>query len=156
MKQFRVWVFKINTRRGWEFDQYFRSRARKPYPMGDRDWIRSATSLRYLREDIKRGDLFLCYEANRKRLVGLARAVSDGRDIGERSLLDFCPPAEAIRLRSPLKRRPGLDHILAFTPQRGRGTIQPIARDEFRSIVSRIARANPGQQGELMAFLRAR
>ncbi len=25
-----VWVYKVNTRRGWEFDEYFRSRTRGP------------------------------------------------------------------------------------------------------------------------------
>lgn len=154
MNRFRAWVFKINTRRGWEFDQYFRSRASKPVPMGSGDWIRSASSLRYLREDVKRGDVFLCYEANRKRLVGLARAASDGRDLSERSLLDFCPPRKAVRLRSPLKRKPDLDHILAFTPQRGRGTIQPIARDEFRALMARVLLANPSQKDQLKRFTR--
>lgn len=120
--------------------------------MGSGDWIRSAASLRYLREDVKRGDVFLCYEANRKRLVGVARAASDGRDLGERSLVDFCLPREAVRLASPLKRKPDLDHILAFTPHRGRGTIQPIARDEFRVIITRILRANPSQKGQLKQF----
>ena len=55
----KVWVFKINTKRGWEFDQYFRSRARGSVPMGDEGWIRSASSLRYLREEVKKDDLFL-------------------------------------------------------------------------------------------------
>ena len=65
-----AWVFKINTRRGWEFAQYFRSRARGVYPLGDEGWIRSASSLRYIRENVKRGDLFLCYEVDRKIMVG--------------------------------------------------------------------------------------
>src|SRR5579884_3306975 len=112
----KFWVFKINTRRGWEFDTYFNSRARRPYELGDEGWIRSASSLRYLREEVKRGDLFLCYEVDRKRMLGLACAASDGRDIGAGSLLDFCPPHEAVRLKNPLKRHPDLDHILAFTP----------------------------------------
>ena len=46
------WVFKINTRRGWEFAEYFHSRTRGPYPLGDEGWIRSASSLRYLREEV--------------------------------------------------------------------------------------------------------
>ncbi|MGH9395534.1 MAG: hypothetical protein ACRD18_01615 [Terriglobia bacterium] len=153
MVQSRVWVFKINTRRGWEFDKYFRSRVRGPYGMGDGGWIRSASSLRYLREEVKRGDVFLCYEADRKRLVGLARAASDGRDLGMGPLVDFCPPRQAFRLKIPLKRRPGLDHILAFTPQRGRGTIQKIAPDEFRCLRARILQENPSQKKELQRFL---
>ncbi len=148
-----VWVFKVNTRRGWEFDDYFRSRARGPYEMGDEDWIRSASSLRYLREDVKRGDLFLCYEVDRKRLVGVARAASDGRDICRGSLIDFCPPREAVRLENALRRRPDLDHIMAFSPHRGRGTVQKIDPDEFARLRRIILRKNPGQARALRALL---
>ncbi len=148
-----VWVFKINTRRGWEFDQYFRSRQRKPYEMGDEGWIKSASSLRFLREEVKRGDLFLCYEADRRRAIGLARAASDGRDLGEGSLVDFCPPRQAVRFKSPLTRHPDLDHILAFTVQRGRGTVQKIHADEFACLRRLIARKNPGQVKALRRLL---
>ena len=140
-----VWVFKINTRRGWEFDQYFHSRLRGPYELGDEGWIRSASSLRYIREEVKRGDVFLCYEVDRKRVVGVARAASDGRDTGLGSLLDFCPPRQAVRLKNPLARHPDLDHILAFSPQRGRGTVQKIERDEFARLRRLLLRKNPGQ-----------
>jgi hypothetical protein len=152
----RVWVFKINTKRGWEFDQYFRSRARGPVAMGDEGWIRSASSLRYLREEVKKGDLFLCYETDRKEMVGVARAASDGRggDLMRKvSLIDFCPPRKAVRLRNPLARHPDLDHILAFTPHRGRGTVQPIDRDEFVRLRRIMLRKNPGQVEALRRLL---
>ncbi len=145
----RVWVFKVNTRRGWEFDEYFRSRTRGIFEMGDEGWIRSASSLRYLREEVKRGDLFLCYETDRKRLVGVARAASDGRDVGMGSLVDFCPPREAVRLQNPLNRRPDLDHILAFSPHRGRGTVQKIDPDESARLRRVILRRNPRQADAL-------
>ena len=148
----QVWVFKINTKRGWGFDEYFRSRTRGVYPMGDEDWIRSAASLRYLREEVKRGDLFLCYEVDRKQVVGVARAASDGRDAGLGSLIDFCPPRQAVRFENPLARKPNLDHILAFSPQRGRGTVQKIDADEFRRLRGIILRKNPGQ-GEALKRL---
>jgi hypothetical protein len=151
----KFWVFKINTRRGWEFDQYFRSRARRPYEMGGEGWIRNASSLRYLREEVKRGDLFLCYETDRKQVVGLARAVSDGRDTGMGSLIDFCPPRQAVRLKNPLRRKPDLNHILAFTPERGRGTVQKIDRDEFARLRRVILRKNPGQTKALRRLLGA-
>jgi hypothetical protein len=149
----QVWVFKINTKRGWEFDEYFRSRARGHYEMGDEGWIRSASSLRYLRNDVKRGDLFLCYEVDRKQVVGVARAASDGRDIGMGSLVDFCSPREAVRLKNPLTRKPDLDHILAFSPRRGRGTVQKIDRDEFARLKRIILRKNPGQAEKLRRLL---
>jgi hypothetical protein len=153
MSERKVWVFKINTRRGWEFDQYFRARSRGPYEMGDEGWIRSASSLRYLREDVKRGDVFLCYETDRKRLVGIARAASDGRDVGMGSLVDFCPPREAVRLEHPLARRPDLNHVQAFTPSRGRGTVQKIDPDEFSRLVRAMLRKNPSQRDALRRFL---
>ena len=149
----KVWVFKINTKRGWEFDQYFRSRKRGLYPLGDQGWIRSASSLRFLREEVKRGDLLLCYEVDRKQVVGVARAASDGRDRGQGSLLDLRPPREAVRLESPLLRRPDLDHILAFTPYRGRGTVQRIEPDEFARLRRIMLRKNPQQTDALLRFL---
>jgi hypothetical protein len=153
MARYKVWVFKINTKRGWEFDEYFRSRTRGVYPLGDEGWIRSASSLRYLREEVKRGDLFLCYEVDRKLVVGLAQAASDGRDAGLGSLLDFCPPREAVRFAIPLARRPDLDHILAFSPQRGRGTVQRIDPDEFARLRRIILRKNPGQDDALRRLM---
>ena len=150
----RVWVFKINTKRGWEFDQYFRSRVRGVYELGDEGWIKSASSLRYLRVEVKKGDLFLCYETDRKQVVGLARAASDGRDVGAGSLLDFCPPREAVRLKKPLVRCPDLEHILAFTPHRGRGTVQKIDRDEFARLRRIALRKNPQQADALHRLLR--
>lgn len=156
----RAWVFKINTRRGWEFSAYFKSRNSGAYPMGSSDWIRSATSLRFLREEVKRGDVFFCYETDRKLLVGVARAASSGReaDIGrqERPLVEFCPPRDAVWLQNPLKRNPDLDHILAFTPQRGRGTVQLIDPDEFTHLRHKVLTKNPTQKAALTGFFAAK
>jgi hypothetical protein len=150
----QVWVFKINTKRGWEFDEYFRSRALGVFPMGDEGWIRSAASLRYLREEVRRGDLFLCYEVDRKQVVGVARAASDGRDVGLGSLIDFSPPLTAVRLGTPLTRKPDLDHILAFSPQRGRGTVQKIDADEFQRLRRIMLRKNPEQREALQRLFK--
>jgi hypothetical protein len=150
-----VWVYKINPKRGWRFDEYFGSRTRGVYEMGDEGWIRSASSRRYLREKVKLGDVFLCYETDRKQVVGVARAASDGRDAGMGSLIDFCPPCEAVRLQNPLARKPDLNHILAFSPQRGRGTVQRIDADEFRRLRRLLLRKNPKQREKLLKLLGA-
>jgi len=98
--------------------------------------------------------LFLCYEVDRKRLLGVARAASDGRDVGMGSLLDLCPPRRAgVRFQNPLTRRPDLDHILAFTPHRGRGTVQRIERDEFARLRRIMLRKNPRQAAALERLL---
>ena len=150
----KVWVFKINTKRGWKFDLYFRSKSRRAYPMGDWGWIRSASSLYYLREEVKRGDLFLCYETDRRQVVGVSRATSDGRDTGMGSLIDFCAPCDALRFEHPLERKADLDHIQAFTPVRGRGTVQRIDRDEFGRLKRLMLRKNPRQAKALRRLLR--
>ena len=150
----KFWVFKINTKRGWEFDNYFHSRARGAYEMGDEGWIKSASSLRFLREEVKKGDLFLCYETDRKRVVGLARAASNGRDVGMKSLVDFCPPQQAVRFENPLTRISDLDYILAFSPQRGRGTVQRIDSDEFARLRRAMLRRNPRQAKALHRLFR--
>jgi hypothetical protein len=31
----KAWVFKVNTKRGWEFEEYFHARTRGPYEMGN-------------------------------------------------------------------------------------------------------------------------
>lgn len=128
--------------------------------MGSAAWIRSAASLRFLRDEVKRGDIFFCYETDRKLLVGVARAASSGRepDIGREDapLLEFCPPIDAVWLRNPLKRNPDLDHILAFTPQRGRGTVQPIDADEFIHLRHAILANNPTQKAALTGFFAAK
>jgi len=69
------------------------------------------------------------------------------------SLLDLCPPRQAVRLKNPLTRRPDLDHILAFSPQRGRGTVQKIDADEFRRLRRIMLRKNPEQAKELRRLL---
>jgi len=121
--------------------------------MGDEDWIRSASSLRFLREEIKPGDLILCYETDRKQLVGLPRAASDDRDARMGSLIDCCSPHQSVRLENPLRRKPDLDHILAFTPQRGRGTVREVDRDEFARLRRLIQRKNPSQTKALRCLM---
>jgi hypothetical protein len=145
----KAFVFKINTRRGWEFREYFGSRRGGAFPIGDRGWIRSARSLRLIREAVKRGDVFLCYETDRKRLVGLARAASDGQDTGQGPLLFFSSPREALLFHEPLARHPDLDQVLAFTPQRGRGTVEEIARDELARIRRMALKRNPSLAAQI-------
>jgi hypothetical protein len=152
----RAWVFKINTRRGWEFDQYFRSRGRGPFPLGDEEWIRSASSLRYLRTEVKAGDVIFCYEVDRKRIVGVAPVVAAAKPGDGAPLLSLAPPTSAVRLQNPVERKPWLDHILAFTPQRGRGTVQPFDSDEFAHLRRILAARNPRQKAQLGSFWKNR
>jgi hypothetical protein len=69
------------------------------------------------------------------------------------SLVDFCPPREAVRLENPLVRHPDLDHIQAFTPSRGRGTVQKIDADEFSRLMRIMVRKSPPQAKALQRLI---
>ncbi len=140
----RAWVYKVNSRRpgrftGWHFDQYFGYRGRKPYDMGGHDWIRSPQSWARLRR-VRRGDLFVCYQADERRIYGLARAASDGYESlpgsGIFDSVNFAP--RGLRFENTVQVtqaavREVFAHIRAFTVP-SRGTIHALARDELRAL----------------------
>ena len=166
----RVWVYKVNSRRpgrftGWHFDQYFRSRSRRPCDMGGHDWIRSPLSWQRLRR-VRRGDLFVCYQSDERKIYGLARAASDGyeslpglsraksRGSGRFDSVDFVPPARggALRLKKLVDVRRGVfRHLRAFAVP-SRGTIQMLAADEWRALLGELLAANPAQAKAIRAF----
>ncbi len=158
------WVYKVNARRpgkltGWHFDEYFRYRGRKRYPMGGDGWIRSPQSWERLRH-VRRGDLFLCYQAEERKIYGLAQAATDGYEsrpgTGRFNCVDFAPGGlrlvEPVNISRP-ENRDVFAHVRAFTVP-SRGTIHPVAEDEFRAILRALGRANLRQKKALKAFLR--
>jgi len=158
----RTWVYKVNSRRpgkftGWHFDQYFRYRGRKPYEMGGREWIRSAQSWARLRR-VRRGDLFVCYQADERKIYGLARAATDGYESlpgsGRFDSIDFAP--RGLRLRNPVRvdaagTREVFRHIRAFAVP-SRGTVHALARDELRALLGELIAGNPSQGEEIKPF----
>jgi hypothetical protein len=162
----RVWVYKVNSRRpgnftGWHFDQYFRSRSRQPYDMGGREWIRSPLSWQRLRR-VRRGDLFVCYQSDERKIYGLARAASDGYESlpgsGRADSVDFVPPARggAVRLKNVVDvRRPVFRHLRAFAVP-SRGTVHALAIDEWRALLSELLRCNPEQRRSIQSFVQGR
>lgn len=160
----RVWVYKVNSRRpgrftGWHYDQYFRYRGRRPYEMGGRDWIRSPLSWQRLRR-VRRGDLFVCYQSDERRIYGLARAASDGYEslpgAGVFDSIDFAP--RGLRLRHPVSvnRPPAcqvFQHIRAFTVP-SRGTVHALAADEWHALLQQLLAANSSQRAALRRFAR--
>jgi len=134
----KKWVYKVNSKvGGWHFDQYFSYRGKKPRSMGGAEWIRSPQSWANLRQ-VRKGDLFLCFQTDERKIYGLARAASDGFEAlpgsGRFNCIDFAPRGQ--RLRQPLnvgKHRALFSHVRAFTVP-SRGTIHPLAEDEWRAI----------------------
>ncbi len=159
----KKWVYKVNARRpgrftGWHFDYYFRYRGGQPYPMGGESWIRSPQSWGRLRQ-VRCGDIFVCYQAEERKIYGLARAATDGHETrpgtGRFNCVDFAP--QGLRLDEPVnisrpENRAVFAHIRAFTVP-SRGTIHRLAEDEFRYIVRALTRANPKQKKALKAFV---
>jgi len=159
----RKWVYKVNARRpgrltGWHFDQYFRYRGKKPCEMGGDGWIRSPQSWERLRQ-VRRGNVFLCYQTEERKIYGLARAATGGYEShpgsGRFNCVDFAP--RGLRLANPVnisrpEHRAIFAHVRAFTVP-SRGTIHGLAEDEFRAILRVLIQANPKQREVLEAFL---
>ncbi len=190
--EMRAWVYKVNSRRpgrlihatapktgaagtpvtGWHFDRFFRYRGQSPYGMGGEGWIRSPLSWAHLKR-VRRGDLFLCYQSDERRIYGLARAAGAGyedprgRRLGRyapggrssrTNSIDFAP--RGLRLRNPLPvAAPGhrelFSHVRAFTVP-SRGTIHPLAADELRPVLRAIVAANPAQRAAIRVFVEPR
>ena len=162
----RAWVYKVNSRRpgrftGWHFDQYFRYRGRRHYDMGGRDWIRSPQSWERLRR-VRRGDLFVCYQADERRIYGLAQAASGGYESlagsGIFDSVDFAPGG--LRLENPVQVtqasvREVFAHIRAFTVP-SRGTIHALAKDELRALLRVLTESNPRQLHPINRMARMR
>jgi len=160
----KKWVYKVNSHRpgaltGWHFDQYFNSRTRTPKPMGGDGWIKSPQSWQRLKL-VRRGDLFVCYQSDERRIYGLARAASDGYETlsgsGRFNRVDFA--AGGLRLKSPLNlaqkdQREIFGNIRAFTVP-SRGTIHALAADEFRALIGELIAANPSQAAAIRAFVK--
>ena len=162
----RAWVYKVNARRpgsltGWHFDHYFRYRGRKPYEMGGGGWIRSPLSWAHLKR-VRKGDLFVCYQSDQRRIYGLARAAGDGYEelpgSGEYNCIDLAP--RGLRLNKPVNvtapaYRAVFAHVRAFTVP-SRGTIHRLVADEFRYLLRALLAENPEQCQAIRTWLRRR
>src|SRR2546422_1067523 len=152
----KAWVYKVNSHRpgkltGWHLDQYFSYQGTKARSMGGEGWIRSPQSWERLRH-VKRGDLFICYQSDERKIYGLARAASDGYESrpnsGRFNCVDFAP--RGLRLEEPVnisrpENRIVFGHVRAFTVP-SRGTIHALAADELRAVLRALAEANPWQK----------
>lgn len=160
----KKWVYKVNSKRpgkltGWHFDDYFGARNRTPQRMGGDGWIRSPQSWERLRQ-VRKGDLFVCYQSDERRIYGLARAAADGYESlpgsGRYNCVNFGP--SGLRLRDPVnlarpEQREVFGHIGAFTVP-SRGTIHALAADEFRALITELMAANPAQAAAIRAFIK--
>lgn len=158
------WVYKVNSRRFagpkcWHFDRYFRSRRKRPYPMGGRDWIRSPRSWACLQR-VRAEDLFLCYQSDERKIYGLARAARPGYESlpssGVFDSVDFRPGGLRLAVPVPVAHRTTravFRNVPAFTVP-SRGTIHPLLAEEFRVILPVLIQFNPSQKAAIGEFAR--
>lgn len=157
-----AWVYKVNSRRfagsrGWHFDRYFASRRRGPYAMGGRQWIRSPQSWARLRR-VRENDLFVCYQADERKIYGLAHAAGRGYESSPGSgvfdSVDFRPGGLRFAVPVPVAHRATREvfrNIRAFTVP-SRGTVHGVHADELRAIVEIAVRFNPRQREAIRRF----
>ncbi len=126
--------------------------------MGGAGRIRSPQSWARLAK-VKRGDLFICYQTDERKIYGITRAAGPGYESVEGSgrcnAVEFI--ARGLRLQHPVDvRRPEVRevfrHIRAFTVP-SRGTIHSLARDEIQELIRAVKRANPEQRKDIQNFL---
>jgi len=160
----KKWVYKVNSKRpgkltGWHFDDYFGAGHRTPQRMGGDGWIRSPQSWERLRQ-VRKGDVFVCYQSDERKIYGLARAASDGYESlpgsGRFNCVNFAPLG--LRLKDPVnlarpEQREVFGHIGAFTVP-SRGTIHALAADEFRALITELMAGNPAQAAAIRAFIK--
>jgi len=126
--------------------------------MGGSGRIRSPQSWARLAK-VMRGDLFICYQTDERKIYGFTRAAGPAYESEEGSgrcnAVDFM--ARGLRLQHPVDvRRPGVRetfrHIRAFTVP-SRGTIHSLARDEWQELIRAVKQANPEQRKDIQSFL---
>ncbi len=131
------------------------------FASGGRNSTKSPQSMAYIRQ-IQAGDWVVLYQVDDESIHAISQADSCGMeaDKGSRqyNLFYLKPAAMAFRLRKPLalaELRSGGCDPECFGPGTA-GRIFRLTTEEFTGIVKAIARVNPEQSEELMAWLRER
>jgi hypothetical protein len=159
------WVVKSRLRKddgseGWHWENYFEGDAETGKNWGGSEWIKSNESKKYIREDVRKGDLVVCYQSDNQEIWGLTKMLTDGqedqRDSNEFNVLNFSAPNNAFALSPPLKLQKLKENHCnpkCFEPGR-QGTIFPIIPKEFKGVLSVIVKNSPHLRDTLDKWLR--
>ena len=148
---------------GWHWRRYFKGideERSKAFDFGGEDWIRSPKSKKYIREEVRKGDLVVCYQKKGREILGLTRMASDGKmykGSGEYNSFLLAPAIESFdMLRSPVSiqeiRSTGCDPECFRI--RVPGTIFPVTSDEFGGVLSAIVTFYPESRNRLTEWLK--
>ena len=158
MSQIGFWVVKCREKlayggKGWHWRKYLgdsKAGAGRDFAFGGSRWIRSPASLKHIAEDVREGDIALCYQTDEKAILGITRMASDGEAEEEGSgtfnVFNLIPARKAVRLDPPIlisELRAGGCDPGCFGPGT-QGTIFPLTRDEWTDFLKVLLRLRPG------------
>ena len=150
------WIIKARQKledgtKGWHWHRYFRASVSSKKVWHDWGGIESRISQSLIRTEFREGNLALCYQVDRREIVGFTRVTSVDKIS---CTFDLVPSASAYLLKKPLRikelRATG-SNPAGFTTA-GRGTVSPLAADELKSIIAAIIAQYPEEEDLLMWF----
>lgn len=151
---------KADGRSGWHWDNYFEGYCDGNQGWGGEDWIKSNESKKYIRDEVTKGDLVVCYQYEGREIVGLTRMAKNGcedrENSGHYNLLFFTRSTSGFRLNPPLtiqKLRGTGCNPKCFGPGR-QGTVFPLGSKELKGILKAIANTSPKVRNDLGRWLR--
>lgn len=150
-----VWVVKCRfnqatSNNGWHWDKYFDDATDELFTFGGADWIRSHGSRKHIRDNIRQGDVVICYQTDGQTIEGITRMASAGREDPEDSsqfcMFDLPPAKEACRIVPPLKLKDIQQQGCrpkCFVPG-NQGTQFPMSKQEYSLFLKAIRALRPG------------
>jgi len=134
------WIIKAREKledgtKGWHWHRYLRAPVSSKKVWRDWGGIESHISQSLIRTEFRKGDLALCYQVDRREILGFTRVASVD---GVSCKFDLEPSASAYLLKKPLRikelRATG-SKPKGFTAA-GRGTVARLAADELKGIIA--------------------
>lgn len=107
-----VWVVKCSAvsrdgHDGWEWDEYFFGDCpEEPFNFGGEHWIRSNSSRKRIRDDMRPREIVVCYQTDTRSIVGFTTLESAGYEelegSGRFNAFDLAPADDAIFVTTPV------------------------------------------------------
>ena len=161
----KVWLVKcrkyLPDREGWSWDQYFDIESDE-YAVDDtwggHEWIRSNQSKKFIREEVRKGHLVVCYQSEGHRISGFTRMAGDGLDepegSGDFNMLYLAAAKKGLCIEPELTvdqlRSTGCDPVWL---RKGQGTVFPLSLDEFKGIIRAVRVCCSGMEADLDRWL---
>ena len=159
-----VWLVKCKGGRGgWHWHSYFDNEAgdwSRSEAWGNRNWIRSTSSMKRIREEVAKGDLVVCYQVEERAILGLTQMAACGTDdppgSGYYNTITLVSASKALKLNRPLTvfelRATGCDPK-SFRPG-SLGTVFPISDSELKGIITAVKSYSPTMVTKLDRWLK--